>query len=180
MKTSRLLGIAAAALLFVQCGSADKTADYSITKDGLGPLTFSAETVDFGKGYEVKSESFENEMDDYTETYVTVYKDAEEVAVMRDGSRIEVLSPDFKTADGLHAGMALSDALAILGEDIKIWNYRDDTYFYFAKPDSNISVIVDGDAVKGGFENYYLHPFDVTVEHFAPETEVKAVIIENE
>ena len=177
-KTFSLFALAvAAAILFTQCGG--NASGYEITEDGLGPLTFTAETVDFGKGYEVKSETYEDEMDGYIETTITILKDGHEVASRKNDYRIEVMSPEFKTKDGLHAGMDLSEAVQILGEEYNIWNYNDDTYFYFAKPGSKISVIVDGDSINGGFDNYYMRPFELTFGQFAADTKVKAVVIEN-
>lgn len=168
-----------AAVVMTACGKAG-TPDYTITPEGVGPLTLTAETVDFGEGYETVSETIVDEMDGYSETILTIADSEGNVVARRLGNyMIEVVSSDFKTSDGIHAGMPVAE-LENIRKNIYVRMLPDMGRAFRLFSEGNIGFKVDGDRLKGGseaFDNFYMNPGDITVDDFSPGTKIESIII---
>ena len=169
-------------ILFFACSSNVQN-EMVITADGVGEFTLTAEKPDLGNAYSIttETETVVDEMDgDYTETITTVKNNKDEIVMQRvNNYLIEVFYPEFKTVEGIHVGMPISDAVKLMEGKVEVYNPNPTIDFIFTV-DDKIAFVVSGNDLKGGsaeFDKYYLNPFEVTVENFNADATIKSIKI---
>lgn len=171
--------IVAALAFMASCTGGAKEEALIITDQGVGSFTFEAEAsqIDLGKGFEARDEKIEDMGDFYP--VISIYKDGELVA-RKDGS-LFFYSADFKTEDGIHAGMTLAELVEIKGGDVEIHPYDRGSLPFGIKLGGRIEAYFrSGLKDPSLFDRWYRDPsFDVefSLDKFELDTKIDEIVV---
>lgn len=175
----KTLSLAVISLAAVCCTQAPK--DMSVTEKGVGALDFYNENVDMGKAYDVKLNIIEEPRYGVRDVTTKVYnKKGDLVAVRSNFDRIQLFGQEFVTDKGIRVGTPIRDVIKQYPGGMGITS--DVSFgrtFLFFSDNGTIGFTVDGDKIRGGFEEYYMDPFTPTIDDFDPDTKVNSIVVIN-